>query len=425
MPYEIVTQFPLTWSVPDDAAIVITHMHYRWEDVGALRRIMSEGKVPVLILADGILEYRNIFEHPEQGDGSLFQPIVGHKMAVLGRGQARVLESWGNIGKCEVVGSPRIDALLENPAPPVQQAGPFRLLIATANTPAFDARQREAVVESLRLIQQRFEHNKTIDDRPVEINWRLSKGLEQDLGLPEPPPKHLRSPISGEIDASDAVIVTPSTMFLESLLKLRPTALLDFHNKPHYVPSAWMINAPKHLNQILYELARPPAAKMLFQQTVLHDQLECLTPAVPRLLQLIAEMVRIGGQQRSQNRPLEFPPRILVDPQRGFAHVEPDFDMARLYPKNHFFRSQDVAWLTQELNLAVSRLQGMPEENSRVMVRMDEFRTHCDWLRNRNEELIATNKDLRERIGKLRAHLSRLAGDLDSDDDPKKTGEDG
>lgn len=412
LPVEVVGDFPGTWQVPDDAGIVITHMHYRWEDINALRRVMTAGRVPVLILADGILEYRNTFEHPELGDGSVFQPLVGHKLACLGRAQARVLESWGNLGKCEVVGLPRLDAVRESPAPPIRTSGPFRLLIATANTPAFDDAQRQAVVESLSLIRQRFVQSPWVDKRPVEVTWRLTDGLDAELGLPVVPPGTELPPMSEAISSHDAVIVTPSTMFLESLLKGRPTALLDFHNKPHFVPSAWMINAPKHLNSTLQELADPPEPKMLFQRMVLHDQLECETPATPRLLQLIAEMVEIGQRARAEGKSLEFPARMLADEQRGFARVEPDFDLARLFPRNHFFSSTDQAFLLSELNLAVSRLQGLPEENARVMRNVEMQKEHCDWLAARNQELLARNLMLRERWKKLKAELQALPGKL-------------
>ncbi len=417
-PSEIIEAFPTRWEVPGDAAIIVSHMHYRWEEIAALRRITSENRVPVLVLSDGILEYRNIFEHPGLGDGSIFQPIVGHKLACIGRGQARIIESWGNVGKCEIVGLPRLDQFLDQPPPPVQTSGDFRLLIATASTPAFDERQRQAVVESLQIIRQRFAQNELVDNRKAIVTWRLTDGLERDLGLPLPDPREERPSLSEAIDSSDAVIVTPSTVFLESVLKGRPTALLDFHNKPHYVPSAWMINAPKHLNGILYELAQPPAAKLLFQQTMLHDQVECLSPANPRMIRLITEMAAAGQAARTAGRPLELPPRMLVDESRGFAPVEPGFGMARLFPRNHLFRNPDTAMLLVELNLAISRLQGMPEENLALQKQFEGMKQHTDWLLTRNEGLHARNRDLRQRLRRMKAWLDRQAVDLGLNEEP-------
>ena len=77
-------------------------------------------------------------EHPELADGSMFQPLVGHKVACIGRGQARFSNPGGIPGKAEVVGLPRLDDVLNQEPAPIQSDGMFRLLVATANTPAFD-----------------------------------------------------------------------------------------------------------------------------------------------------------------------------------------------------------------------------------------------------------------------------------------------
>ena len=154
--YEIVDEDPSRWSVPDDAGIVISHMHYRWEEISALQKITENNRVPVLVLVDGILEYRNTWEHPDLLEGCIFQPLCGHKLACIGRGQARVIESWGNPGRCEVVGMPRLDHLNSRPKTSIRTEGPFRLLIATANTPAFTQQQRQSPVDSLQYLIDRF-----------------------------------------------------------------------------------------------------------------------------------------------------------------------------------------------------------------------------------------------------------------------------
>ena len=297
VPTVIVDEFLPDWQVPSDAGILITHTHYRWEEITTLRRIHAENRVPVLILADGILEYRNTWEHPDLPDGSIFQPLCGHKLACLGRGQARTIETWGNVGKCEVVGLPRLDEAIASKPPTPRKTGPFRVLVATASSPAFDEQQRETVVRSLQLLKRRLEDNATIHGRPIETTWRVNHDLEPELGL-ELSHTNERPPLGEVIDGVDAVITTPSTIYLESTLRKRPTALLDFHNRPQYVTSAWVISADVQIEPVLRELANPPAHKMLFQAAVLHDHLECRTPALPRMLRLITTMVQAGCHSR-------------------------------------------------------------------------------------------------------------------------------
>lgn len=363
--YEVVKDYVGGWHPPTDCGLLVTHIHYRWEDLRILRALVEENRVPVLILADGILEYRNIYEHPDLADGSVFQPILGHKLACIGRGQARVIESWGNLGKCEVVGMPWFDQLGKLPPAPVQHQGNFRLLICTANTPAFNETQRRAVVDALTLLKNRFETNPWVNGRRTEVTWRLTDRLDQELGLPLPADDVPRRPLHEELDHADAVITTPSTVYLESLFKGRPTALLDFHNTPHFVPAAWMINAPKHMNTILNELAAPPAAKMLFQNMTLHDQLECADPSTPRLLTLMETLIEAGEAAASTGQPLELPPRILPDDRRGFPVVESGFNLAQLFPRNPVLKNNDIERLQLELNAAIQRLNTFPEELER------------------------------------------------------------
>ena len=362
--------------------------------------MFQESSVPVLVLADGILEYRNTWEHPELADGSMFQPLVGHKVACIGRGQARILESWGNPGKAEVVGLPRLDDVLNQEPAPIQRDGMFRLLVATANTPAFDEGQRETVIDSLSLIKERLSVIGKINQREVQTTWRLTDNLEQAIGLPSANEMELadRPTLAEEIDAADAVITTPSTLFLESALKQRPTAILDFHNSPHFVPAAWMINGPQHLDTILSELANPPLPKMLFQETVLHDNLQCRAPAKPRMLDLIQTMVECGKQARSLGETLQFPQRIIDDPDQGFSRVEASFDMSHLFPENKVFQNQDRQQLQVELSQLIKRLDTLPRD-------LAEKNQYIEQLLAERDQMKLRNSDLRQRIMKLRQKL--------------------
>jgi len=362
---EIIDEFVPTWTIPDDAGIVITHMHYRWEEISALRRIYESTRVPILILSDGILEYRNTWENPSAADGSVFQPLFGHKLACISRAQARIAESWGNVGKCEIVGLPKFDSLQDAEHLPVCKDGPFRLMVATANTPAFDDQQRAKVIHSLRVIRKRLELNPWVNHRPLEITWRLTDGLDQELGIQpggDDPSSAKAIPLSDAIELADAVITTPSTLYLESVMKRRPTAILDFTNSPMYVGAAWTITAPAHLNEVLGELESPPPAKMLFQRSVLHDNLELDGSAKSRLFTLIKTMIEAGVVAQQNETAIELPTRVLSDPQRGIQRVEGEFDLASLHPDNPNFQITEVERLQQELNQAIARLGQLPKD---------------------------------------------------------------
>lgn len=430
IPVEIVTDFRPDWQVPDDAGLLITHLHYSWQDLSALRRIHSEHpNVPVLILSDGILEYRNTWEHPSLPDGCMFQPLFGHKLACIGRSQTRIVESWGNPGKCEVVGLPRFDAVASSGFPPVQTQGPLRLLVATANTPSFNDAQRQTVIESLSHLRKQLEDSPVINGRPLEVTWRLRAGLDAEIGLPPASEGADLPPLSEVIDEVDAVITTPSTLYLESVMKDRPTAILDFHNTPLYVGSAWAINAPNHFPWIIEELESRPAAKMLFQQTVLHDSLQCATPATPRIILLAEAMIKARRECTASGNPLKLPHRIVTDTEKGFFPVLDSFELRRLYPDNYVFGNHDVKRLQIELDAAIKQMKDLPEviqdlrvrelESSdliedgmllkqRLLGRIELIRNEMDAWRKR---FLRTKK----RVEELEQELAELKGDVPGD----------
>ncbi len=255
-----VQESPVDWQVPADAAIVITHEHFRWEEISALRRIVEQAMVPTLLLADGVLEYRNTWANPTIPDGSMYQPLLAHKIACIGQASARLIESWGNPGKTEVVGLPRLDSLIGRAAE-LKHNNDFNILVATATSPAFNEHQRRTVVSSLVLLKAAFDQQTEIAGRRTNVDWRLTDGIGVEIGLELPVDSD--TSLVDAIERSDAVITTPSTIYLESALLRRPTAILDFSNSPQFVPSAWTISSSDHFASVLSELADPPPAKML------------------------------------------------------------------------------------------------------------------------------------------------------------------
>jgi hypothetical protein len=352
---------------PATCGLLVTAQHYKEPEVTIVRQAFESG-VPTLILADGILEYRNTWMHPDIVPGSIFQPVVGHKIACLGRSQSRILESWGNLGKCEIVGAPRFDRLIGQYPRQRHNDQTFRFLVMTARMPGFTPQQMGLVRRSLQDLKFWVSQHPHLSGIRIDLAWRLTQGLDTSIGVPNQLTNLSDQELTEILNTVDAVITTPSTTMLEAMLKGVPVALLDYNNCPHYVPAAWTISAPRHLDQVLPELVDPPPAKMLYQDTVLHDALECRSPAAPRMLQLIDEMIRIAGRCREQNQPVAFPPRILTDQQQGYHLPEERFDMRALYPNHPVFSDMDRA----ALQVQIEQLKQEQKRLRRVM-RTDNF----------------------------------------------------
>ena len=426
-PCQIVDGPAQDWTVPDDAGLVVTHEHFHWETITALRRIHEVGKTPILILCDGILEFRNTWENPTIADGSLYQTIFGHKIACIGRAPARVIESFGNQGLCEIVGHPRFDKIYESEHLPVQDTGPFRLLVTTARTSAFSDQQHRQVVKGLTELKNRFARNNHVGNRVVDVNWRLSDALLNELHLPIPAQTHKLPSLGDAIELADAVITTPSTVFLECLLKRRPVALLDFTNSPAYVPAVWQITAADHINSVLEELAAPSAAKMLFQRATLHDQVELGQNSRQRLFALFGEMINAGQKALESGDPLCLPVRILSDPQRGIARIDDSFDLSTLFPNSPVFQDKDVARLQQELVHAIARLEQLPRElhdrDEKIASmtaalesaesRITKANQRVQAAAERQQEMMQVLEKQREQMQKKSSHIDHLTSLLE------------
>jgi signal transduction histidine kinase len=265
-------------------------------------------------------------------------------------------------------------------------------------------------------LKQRLDHNPWIAGRPIDVQWRLTHGLDAELGI-EIDYENLkrRPPLDEAIEMADAVITTPSTLFLEGVIKRRPTAILDYSNSPSYFDSAWRITAPLHIQPTLEELASPPPPKLQYQRSSLHDQLECATAAKPRLFALITNMVEHGAAARASKTQLALPSRILSDPQRGIQVVESEFDRSILYPDNNVFQDDNTLRLQTELCQAIARLDQLPGDLLRkerhiaqMEVYLDEALERVRAARSRESRALKMIEQQNQVLAKKTDHISNL-----------------
>ncbi|MDB9525404.1 hypothetical protein PN498_05355 [Oscillatoria sp. CS-180] len=336
------------YSLPKNVDIILTAQHYEEPEVGLIIKAVRQD-IPVLILADGILEFRNTWHNPLMSAGRLFQPVLGHKIATIGRSQTRILESWGNLGKCETVGLPRLDSYL-NRRPRIRRPSePFKVLVTTAKKPGFTNEQVDQVKQSLLDLQKWFNHNPVVEGMEVNPVWRLTEGLDIELGVRSQIADLSGQELSAVLEKVDALITTPSTSMLEGMLQGIPVALLDYTNSPHFVPAAWSITCSSHIPSILKEIVQQPATRMLYQDTILHDALECRSPSIDRLQTLISRMVDISRRQKLEGKELVFPDKILWKRDSEFHFPEERFNMKTLFPEHPTFSQMDTLKLQVEI----------------------------------------------------------------------------
>ncbi len=370
------SQHPLS----QDVDLLVAHNHYRWDELAVLRQALVQKNCGVLVLADGLAEYRNTWQNPAIPIGSLMQPVQAHKIATISQAQSRLFEAWGNIGKCETVGLPYLDDralhygwLDQTSERPVEPYLPPHtvsptLLVCSARTPAFSDSQWVTVIEQFRQLHAFLQEGLSlVDGQRVRVTWRVAERIRSELGLSD---EQISSgSLQQEIDASWAVITTPSTVQLEAMLARRPVALLDFFNVPHFAAAAWTISCPQHFSSVIPELLAPPAERLWHQEILFREQLACETPATQRMCDLISSMARIACRQRQLGRQVCFPEQILQ--RRMSDRFLSEIDWERLHPRRQQLRAladsrQATLGEATELDAALIRAREYSEERRQL-----------------------------------------------------------
>ena len=354
-----------------DLAVFFTEHFDRFRD--AIQRLKS-AQVATLYMIDGILEWRNAWENRSDEPACPFamRPILSHKAACIGYSQARILHSWGNAGKVEIVGVPRFDRLLPKAISTSGNEPPTRVLVMTAKCPAYTDEQEKLLVNSLRDVKHVFEYQKNIE--PV---WRLTKGLDKRLEVENHLNEFSGVELAKLLETVDAVITTPSTAALEAMLLDKPTAILDYNPCPSYFNTAWNIKSSEHIESVINELAEPPEAKMFFQRQCLSFELCHDGRSTERLAGLINGMLKVSRDSAGQD--LAFPEQML----QLVANPSFPFDHAKTYPEFSDFRVDDVSQLQTELahsrreiNHLQSQLNQIQSELKQAHQIFDEINSH-------------------------------------------------
>lgn len=301
IPFFIINEYDQKFVLPNDCNLLITHDTYR-EAVCTRILEFTRSQIPVLVLADGILEYRNSWIQNHEVQSGVFNPIVGHKLACIGKSQIRHLELLnGNENKCELVGLPRLDDFIIPTNPVVGK----NILICSSKTPWFSEEEKKLVIDGFRSIKKIS--NKLIYEYGVSFTWRVTPQIADELAVES----NFEQSLVRDLSSAKAVITTPSTLILESMYARKPVAVLDFTNSPHYVQSAWNISSCNQIESTISELLDPPSPKMIFQEASLRDSLQTIEKASFRMQTLVTSMIEIGKTCRAKGEELKFPPNIL------------------------------------------------------------------------------------------------------------------
>lgn len=282
---------------------------------------LRKKQVATVYLVDGILEWRNAWDNSDTEPACPFtmRPALCDKVATISVAQARTLRDWGNAGRIEVIGIPRLDQQVEHwknasSKKTTNREKPFRVVVSTAKTPGFTTQQLDITAQSLTELKNFFDDTKRINGRSIEVVWRLTADLDRQIGVENSLTDLTGTDLATCLHGCDAMITTPSTAMLEGMLNRIPVALLNYHHCPDYVPSAWSIRSRDSIATTVCQLESPSPSRMQFQNSLLTDNLQVAVPATKRLVQLIDSIFADAEPQLADANSLEFSANLLPTP---------------------------------------------------------------------------------------------------------------
>jgi hypothetical protein len=185
-------------------------------------------------------------------------------------------------------------------------------------------------------------------------------------------------------------------------------------------------------------------ARLLHQESILHDALECHSPAAPRLVELITRMQSTACESIGRGEKLAFPRRMLADPQDGHHLPEPHYDQNRVFPRSMLESAagRGAIWespeslesatslaalagaapqleLSSEQNIrqwqhvideaAANRRADVAQATDALRRELDQARWDLAWARREIKRLQRADRNsLSARLGRLRSKLSGL-----------------
>lgn len=292
---EVITDFDLNFSFPFNTSLVVSAQHYKLPEYSLLNNAMILG-IPVLILVDGILEFRNTWLRDDIIPEVLFRPVIGSKIACMGPSQVRIIEQWGNVDKCVNIGFPAITNFSRPQNEMFETISPntIRIGICSAKKPYFSDKEKrlfEFKMERLCNKLMAFCSSKNVH---FIVSWRIPEDAYKQIFISGGNFSDISTESFKEfISSQDILITQPSTVQIEGMYHKKRVVVFNLYDMPLYVNSAWIIEANvSNLKEVLESAIEGRNEWFFYQEQCLLDALRLDGDARERLISLIKLMSR-------------------------------------------------------------------------------------------------------------------------------------
>lgn len=211
-----------------------------------------EKGVPSIIVMDGVFEWSNATKHPflNKLGVNLLSPFSYSMAMVCDEGLRRYLEKKG------------VNVSMYYPGNSIKGRGDDNgyILITTANSPYFDEAEKSCLVAMYLAV---INH---LRDCGVSYKFRIfDEGLLEALSI-----SHDDNIVDGAFEealvGARAVISTPSTVVVTSMMYSLPVAIADYRDGPLFINSGWRINGAVNLEDTIKSMLSRDVHRMSYQE---------------------------------------------------------------------------------------------------------------------------------------------------------------
>lgn len=210
-----------------------------------------------VLIADGIIDWANCTKNPFvlESKLQLYQPIVHDTFLCPGLLEGKIF--------CEKKSIPFIPhKLLPKPAiiKPEKMTTTSTLLLTTANTPYFNFSEKVRLQELIKEI---------ISIPDIKIILRIFDKSLLDFKEATHFHNELDKPFEELINEVSAVITTPSSVALTSMLAGKPTCQIIYRDTPILMQTGWILHASCNIRETVESLLLAEKSRLDFQQKII------------------------------------------------------------------------------------------------------------------------------------------------------------
>lgn len=239
----------------------ILSIQYLWPVCNLIIFKANSVGVNTFLLTDGIVEWNNCFNHSEvlKCKNRLFSSIFHVHFLCPGAFESSFIHE----SSCSYTPKKIIPVGYTTKMRPNSKK---RILLTTANSAYFDNEEMHRLIDIMKNIA-----SESIKNENVELIIRVFDEHILDALADFDFFNDIKTPFNDLLVNVDAVISTPSSIILTSMLSKKPTCQIIYRDSPLLLQSGWMIHGSTNVQITLNDISESNMERMQYQNFVVEN----------------------------------------------------------------------------------------------------------------------------------------------------------